>query len=688
MQSKTLCFNRALFKKNLTRFWPLWGGASALGALVPLTLLIELIRVRFQISDTPLTATASLYSALQFVPIFSLLFAVLCALAVWSYLFTARSVSLMHTLPITRKGIFVTNCLSGLAMMLIPYAVTGGLLILVFLMGGMFDPVGVLITILSVLGVSFFFFTTATFAAFCTGNMFAMPVLYGIFHCLAYVMEWMVTGFSSLFYYGTTGAMRNVTKILTPVYYMVDHLVYTTTDQTMTDLDGYMHNELTSVTFLGGGTVAMYALAGALLLAVCWLLYRSRRSESAGDVVAVGWMKPIFRYGVAFCAALPGGMGLYLLFWSGFQRQETADVLPMIVCMALAGVIGYYIASMLLAKSFRVFKPAWKGAAATAAAAAVLCLAVSLDPLGIEARLPEAGEVTGVYFSVGANGYCSGSTADPAVVQAVLDAHAVILAEREELQSRVSGYGNMAMRDHDDWVNVHFTYSLAGGGEIDRAYCFPITYAEAQQSGSAAAALAKLVTQPGIQRANILERYDFRIRESSEVHLTGGNVCGLYTPQHEGVSPISLTEAQSKTLYDAISRDIDAGHFGKTLFTADRDRLTYTADISLYYIYSYKADGPALGERTASLSISISSYCTETIRALEAMGIVDENSLLVSQETLDSWWNAEKSLDEEDEYFYGDSYPDEFYAYPEAGPVSQEIIGAADVQTAMLVTGG
>ena len=195
MQSKTLCFNRALFKKNLTRFWPLWGGASALGALVPLTLLIELIRVRFQISETPLTATASLYSALQFVPIFSLLFAVLCALAVWSYLFTARSVSLMHTLPITRKGIFVTNCLSGLAMMLIPYAVTGGLLILVFLMGGMFDPVGVLITILSVLGVSFFFFTTATFAAFCTGNMFAMPVLYGIFHCLAYVMEWMVTGF-------------------------------------------------------------------------------------------------------------------------------------------------------------------------------------------------------------------------------------------------------------------------------------------------------------------------------------------------------------------------------------------------------------------------------------------------------------------------------------------------------------
>ena len=33
MPSKTSYFNPALFRKNLARFWPLWGGASALGAL-------------------------------------------------------------------------------------------------------------------------------------------------------------------------------------------------------------------------------------------------------------------------------------------------------------------------------------------------------------------------------------------------------------------------------------------------------------------------------------------------------------------------------------------------------------------------------------------------------------------------------------------------------------------------------
>ena len=33
MQSRTSCFNGTLFRKNLSRFWPLWGLASFVGAL-------------------------------------------------------------------------------------------------------------------------------------------------------------------------------------------------------------------------------------------------------------------------------------------------------------------------------------------------------------------------------------------------------------------------------------------------------------------------------------------------------------------------------------------------------------------------------------------------------------------------------------------------------------------------------
>ena len=42
MQSKTSCFNKTLFRKNLTRFWPLWGMASFGGSLFPLAMLLNL----------------------------------------------------------------------------------------------------------------------------------------------------------------------------------------------------------------------------------------------------------------------------------------------------------------------------------------------------------------------------------------------------------------------------------------------------------------------------------------------------------------------------------------------------------------------------------------------------------------------------------------------------------------------
>ena len=43
MQSKTSCFNGTLFRKNLTRFWPLWGLASFIGALFPLAVLLDMV---------------------------------------------------------------------------------------------------------------------------------------------------------------------------------------------------------------------------------------------------------------------------------------------------------------------------------------------------------------------------------------------------------------------------------------------------------------------------------------------------------------------------------------------------------------------------------------------------------------------------------------------------------------------
>ena len=391
MQSKTLCFNRTLFRKNLTRFWPLWAVPSFVGALVPLAMLTQLIRYGVDgllgtgNHNYPLEFTSIYYGAVTYaVPIISLCYAILVALATWSYLFNNRSTGLMHTLPIRREGLFLTNFLSGMTMMLVPYVVTGALCVIISICYGFFDPVGVLVTILCVIGESLFYFSSATAVAFVTGNLFALPVLYFIFHFLAAGMDLLISVFAGGFIFGLSGNYTGVVEFLSPTVYFFNHVganheyreifVPDAVDGSITpDGVGYYTSELISVTLKNAWVIAVYALVGILLLAVAYALYRRRRSECAGDVVAVGWMKPVFRYGVAICGAMLGGLGLYVVFWGSFQSGDYYDVVPLLIAMLIAGAIGYYTASMLLAKSLRVFRGSWKGLGVTALCAAAIC---------------------------------------------------------------------------------------------------------------------------------------------------------------------------------------------------------------------------------------------------------------------------------------------------------------------------
>ena len=91
MRSKTSCFNGTLFRKNLSRYWPLWGLASFGGAMFPLAMLLELLHNGFRFWS-PLETRQAYYTVLSYgVPVIAIVYAILCAMAVWSYLYNARS---------------------------------------------------------------------------------------------------------------------------------------------------------------------------------------------------------------------------------------------------------------------------------------------------------------------------------------------------------------------------------------------------------------------------------------------------------------------------------------------------------------------------------------------------------------------------------------------------------------------
>ena len=143
---KGTAVNITLLKKNLHRFWPLWGGVSLIGSVLPLYLLLTLLSLHSNgFQATAKDVTQILYAMfINAVPVVTLFYAILCAMAVWSYLYSARSVGMFHALPVDRGCLFLTSALSGLAMMLLPYVIVGSFTVLICIGFHILPPLAVL----------------------------------------------------------------------------------------------------------------------------------------------------------------------------------------------------------------------------------------------------------------------------------------------------------------------------------------------------------------------------------------------------------------------------------------------------------------------------------------------------------------------------------------------------------------
>lgn len=662
MRSKTSCFNGTLFRKNLSRYWPLWGLASFGGAMFPLAMLLELLHNGFRFWS-PLETRQAYYTVLSYgVPVISIVYAILCAMAVWNYLYNARSVGMMHTLPIRREGLFVTNVLSGLTMMAIPYAVTGVLLVLVSLLFGGFEPMGVLVTVLGVMGESLFFFGLATFCAFIVGNVFMLPALYGLLNFIAVLTDFMVNLLAQGFCFGLNSSYSGTVEWLSPVVYLVQKISPNNTYETqwVTDRLGgqrYETSVLTSVTLENGWLIAAYAAAGAALLGLAWLLYRRRRSESAGDVVAVGWMKPVFRYGCAAYSAILGGRLLYALLWDSFQSGRYFTVLPMILCMIAGGAIGYYAASMLLAKTPRVFKTTWKGMLAVALGCAALCGAMKCDLFGVVRRVPAPDSVKLVnVYAAGSNYYLTPGK-DDALIEEVRTLHQAIIDDKDYIlgyRSRtdydfVADTASTEMAAEDSGAqstisNIRITYMLNSGLKVERRYNLYLTQNRMDQEDTYDHLLDQLI--------NSQEMRQKRIRWRDE----GFQLDGAWIDTWRDYSDLSSREVG--LILDAVAKDAENGDWGVyNWFQADNDADSYEIQIH----FQYKLPESQFDRTYDAIQVNVKEGMTETIQTLKELKLITDADLVTNRERY-PWQYGKGGWDQYDQ-FYKQFHmsPEEYY---------------------------
>ena len=621
MRSVTSYFNRELLRGALQRTWPLWAAYTLIWLLLlPVTLFIRLSD-RHIVYSRPTLSYELLSTGLPSGAMMAAVFGIFFAMALFAYLTNSRATNGMHAMPIRREGLFLTHYLAGLFCQVVTLLVSFALAALVTAAFGVFDGyavgMGLLLCVLLVL----FFYSFGVLCMVCVGQILAGAVFYGILNFLFVGMEVLLRSFAGNFLYGYDGRSSAFsTAPLSPPVEIASSLSVS-----------YVYDGIDpiGVRVLYLGTFAAYAAAGLVLAALALLLYRKRRSEMTGNTVAIGWLRPVFKYGVALCSAFSLGQLLsYFVFELTDSTYTAGALIGTIACMIFAGLIGYYAAEMLLKKSFRVFKTSWKGALATSAILILIGLSFPLDLTGYQTRVPEQSDIVSATVNLyGGNVSGSFNLSGQESIALLRDAHCAVITDK----ARQTEYNRRYVPFNGDTCTLRITYELADGTELFRSYDLSIDEALLSDPSSPESALTKLANCTEITRARVLGGWVPDHLE--ELRITGGYLnCSYYSDgKYSHNEEAELNAAQANSAFTALMQDCDAGSIESAdLFAAEEDDCEYYLSLELWYFDPSDSEARAsatkhTGEElyNGSFYLRVTPDMVSTLRALRGLNLIE-----------------------------------------------------------------
>lgn len=559
MRSATSFFDKTLFRSQLKHTWPLWLGYTALWLfLVPVMLFSELSA--YQGNYSAADASRLLLNAGVRGGVFiSFFFGLFFAMLAFSHLTQSRATNGFHALPVRRETIFMTAYLTGLFCQVSSILVT-------FLLGAAVSA-PLHLSFWSVTGAAMgsamleavFFYSFAALCMMMTGQILAAPVFYFVGNFLVPGMEYLLRNFAGNFLYGYSGHTDVALGFLSPPLYMHfkgDIASIETCENGSYYVTAYALDRRSLM------ILALYALAGLVIALIALLLYRTRKSEMTGSTVAFPWATPIFKYGVAFCTAVSLGQFLYY-FLFGQYRSSGSDSLPgTILCMAAAGLVGYFVAEMLIKKSFRVFRAGAKGAVIVSLALVLLGVAMSFDLTGYEKRVPDESEIESVYYTF--SGMTNVTTDDADTIRRLTAAHRAIVENRKELAriAPASDADTLSQSDHDDIepFSLRLTYYLKDGSQLSRSYSLYLRRSDLTVPSSATARVNALY----MCRESVLRRVlGYGCEHLGDTPRFLDSYC-YYYDDNSGGKDYALTAAQAEQVYAALMQDVQDSDNGSS----------------------------------------------------------------------------------------------------------------------------
>ncbi len=644
MKSKTSFINKTILEKNVRLYWPIW------------IFFTVILLVQGPISMWSGYRSAQYYYGTKWKkfeldcmsPVISMritiilifIMAIVTGMALFSNLYNSRACNMIHAMPVTRKQLFNTNVVTGLLFMWGPLIIKYAVSLLVCISYGTTQVTYIGIWLLASLGISFFVYSLVCLATMLTGQLIAVPVMYGVINAIYGAIVVVIAKVASYVSYGLVfSKLIQKAKLtwLAPFVQMVNRIGFKPTMKETTTF-----NYCIRYNFRGTQTICFYVFVAIVIYFIAYLLYKYRDLENAGNLITVSFLKPVFKWGGGCIVGLEFSIIVAELFSEMHIYVNTVVILLIAVVL---GMVAFMLLEMLIKKNFKVIsKKFLRELIPYEFFVAAVFATISLYGYLEENIIPKQADVEYAYINMDYSLKLKNKDINTAI-----DTQKILIKHKKDY---------FTSRGDADNSYIKIEYVLKNGTKIYRNY--EVSYKiDVQEKCKALADEEK-------KSENIM-KFIMQCENTDKAIFTGGNAA-QYDENYNTVLNRNFDGKVARNIYKAIKQDAEAGNiqeyviplvYGKTgnesynlnlglAFTLPAGEETSTisyeesstiierllSNIGLRFDDVVYETDYSDGLSTFTVNVEIGPKCENTINALIKYKIIDSKESLLTYEQL------------------------------------------------------